>query len=79
MLANPTRELDHYVLALRAYAVLAAPDADTTTHIVLRMPTTMVAVRALVHPIDNEIDGEDLPTVRMSRELEVNPSLLSLL
>ena len=39
----------------------------------------MVAVRALVHPIDNEIDGEDLPTMGMSRELEVNPRLLSLL
>ena len=79
MLASPTRELDHYILALRAYAVLTAPDADTTTHVVLRVSTTMVAVRALVHPIDNEIDGEDLPTMRMSRELEVNPRLLSLL
>ena len=39
----------------------------------------MVAVRALVHPIDNEIDGEDLPTMGMPRELEVNPRLLSLL
>ena len=79
MLASPTRELDHYILALRAYAVLTAPDADTTTHVVLCAPTTMVAVRALVHPIDNEIDGEDLPTVRVPRELEVNPHLLRLL
>ena len=79
MLASPTRELDHYILALRAYAVLTAPDADTTAHVVLRTPTTMVAVRALVHPIDNEIDGEDLPTMGMPRELEVNPRLLSLL
>ena len=39
----------------------------------------MVAVRALVHPIDNEIDGEDLPTVRMPRELEVYTSELCLL
>ena len=79
MLASPTRELDHYILALRAYAVLTTPDPDTTTHIVLRTPTTMVAVRALVHSIDNEIDGEDLPTMGMPRELEVNPRLLSLL
>ena len=79
MLASPTRELDHYILALRTYAVLTTPDADTTAHVVLCAPTTMVAVRALVHPIDNEIDGEDLPTVRVPRELEVNPRLLSLL
>ena len=79
MLASPTRELDHYILALRAYAVLTTPDPDTTTHIVLRASTTMVAVRALVHPIDDEIDGEDLPTMGMPRELEVNPSLLCLL
>ena len=79
MLASPTRELDHYILALRAYAVLTTPDPDATTHIVLRPASAMVAVRALVHPIDNEIDGEDLPSVRMPRELEVNPRLLSLL
>ena len=79
MLASPTRELDHYILALRAYAVLTTPDPDTTTHVVLRVSTTMVAVRALVHSIDNEIDGEDLPTMGMPRELEVNPRLLSLL
>ena len=79
MLASPTRELDHYILALRTYAVLTTPDADTAAHVVLRPASTMVAVRTLVHPIDNEIDGEDLPTMGMPRELEVNLRLLSLL
>ena len=71
--------MDHYILALRTDAVLPSPDTDTTTHVVLRLTTAVIAVRTFIHPIDEEVEWEDLPPMGMPRELEVYTSELSLL
>ena len=78
-LVYPTQEMDHYILALRTDTVLPSPDTDTATHVVLRLTTAVIAVRTLIHPIDEEVEWEDLPPMGMPREMEIYTSELSLL
>ena len=60
-----------------AYAEGRTPERETCHHVGMRIAPFAVAMALLKEVVGDEIKGEDLPTVCVAREVEVNATFLA--